>query len=150
MRDQSERLPHEDHEIRSKTVHESYNPATFQNDIALLRLDKPVIYKQHIIPVTNNFTYIHEWGSPNDVSGERNIKTHQANFDQVCLPPPMKKFIGSRATVIGWGRTAHGQSSTPSKLQEVEVEVITIFKLLPYMKMLNLYKLTKTWLSSSV
>ena len=51
VRDQSERLPHEDHEIRSKTVHESYNPATFQNDIALLRLDKPVIYKQHIIPV---------------------------------------------------------------------------------------------------
>merc|ERR1711884_6387 len=93
VRDQSERLPHEDHEIQSKTVHESYNPATFQNDIALLRLDKPVIYKTHIIPV--------------------------------CLPPPMKKFIGSRATVIGWGRTAHGQSSTPSKLQEVEVGVIS-------------------------
>ena len=58
VRDQSERLPHEDHEIRSKTVHESYNPATFQNDIALLRLDKPVIYKQHIIPVTNKFTLL--------------------------------------------------------------------------------------------
>ena len=70
VRDQSERLPHEDHEIQSKTVHEEYNPATFQvsiekankksetfnpiafqNDIALLRLDKPVIYKTHIIPV---------------------------------------------------------------------------------------------------
>ena len=57
MRDQSEKLPHEDHEIRSKTVHESYNPATFQNDIALLRLDKPVIYKQHIIPVANKFAH---------------------------------------------------------------------------------------------
>ena len=67
MRDQSEKLPHEDHEIRSKTVHESYNPATFQNDIALLRLDKPVIYKQHIIPVANKLAL-----GINGVSGVRN------------------------------------------------------------------------------
>ena len=33
VRDQSERLPHEDHEIQSKTVHEEYNPATFQVSI---------------------------------------------------------------------------------------------------------------------
>ena len=93
MKDQSEKYPHEDYPIQSKTVHESYNPATFQNDIALIKLQKEVVYKQHIIPV--------------------------------CLPPPMKKYIGKRATVIGWGRTAHGQSTTPAKLQEVEVEVIS-------------------------
>ena len=93
VRDQSEKLPHEDHDIRSKTVHEKYNPATFQNDIALIRLEKPAIYKQHIVPV--------------------------------CLPPPNVKYVGERATVVGWGRTAHGQSSTPSKLQEVEVKVIS-------------------------
>jgi secreted trypsin-like serine protease len=32
-------------------VNEKYNPATYQNDIALLELSQEVTYKQHIIPV---------------------------------------------------------------------------------------------------
>ncbi len=42
-----------------------------------------------------------------------------------CLPDVKEGFVGSRAVVIGWGRTAHGQITTPARLQEVEVEVIT-------------------------
>ena len=53
------------------------------------------------------------------------IILYKCIFFQVCLPEAKSKYVGDRATVIGWGRTAHGQSRTPDKLQEVEVEVIS-------------------------
>ena len=56
VRSQSERLPHEDYRARSKTVHPGYVPATYQNDIALIRLARPVTFKEHIQPVRTSFT----------------------------------------------------------------------------------------------
>ena len=93
VREQSEKFPHEDYDIEKKYEHPDYKPATFQNDLAVIKLNREVTYKEHIIPV--------------------------------CLPPFEESFVGQKAVVIGWGRTAHGQIATPSKLQEVEVEVIT-------------------------
>jgi len=83
VRAQSEPLPHEDYEIERKVVHPSYVAATFQNDIALVRLNRDVQYREHIIPV--------------------------------CLPAPSEDFVGAKAVVIGWGRTAHGQITTPAR-----------------------------------
>ena len=51
LRAQTEQLPHEEFGVRRKVVNEAYNPATYQNDIALLELSQEVTYREHIIPI---------------------------------------------------------------------------------------------------
>ena len=80
VKDQSEKFPHEDYEIERKEVHPDYNPATFQNDIALIKLRKTVVYKEHIIPVNIIPKGIFMKAYIHPIKGLRAVVLHENNF----------------------------------------------------------------------
>ncbi|KAF7489923.1 Serine proteinase stubble [Sarcoptes scabiei] len=51
LRAQTEQYPYEEYAVKRRIVHEGYNPATYQNDIALLELNQDVIFRPHILPI---------------------------------------------------------------------------------------------------
>ncbi|CAL8124258.1 unnamed protein product [Orchesella dallaii] len=69
---------HQEKGIKKKIVHPSYNFFTYENDLALLKLETPVnlTATPHIVPI--------------------------------CLPGSDDLLIGENATVTGWGRLSEG------------------------------------------
>ncbi|XP_077564125.1 trypsin-1-like isoform X1 [Haemaphysalis longicornis] len=83
IRDTTERFPHEEYTVRRKVVNEGFDRRNFKNDIALLELSHPVVFREHIIPIClptkgENFT-----GGFGTVSGWGRLKYGQSYIPNV-------------------------------------------------------------------
>ncbi|XP_064470653.1 serine proteinase stubble-like isoform X2 [Ornithodoros turicata] len=83
IRDTSERYPHEEYTVKRKVVNEGFDRRNFKNDIALLELSHPVIFREHIIPIClpekgENFT-----GDKATVSGWGRLKYGQSYIPNI-------------------------------------------------------------------
>ena len=116
VREQTERLPHEDFGLEAKYVHPAYSPADFRNDVALVRLQRDVVFKvNHSVKLSKMPTAV-----------IKILLSFQEHIIPVCLPGLRQHFVGQYAFVVGWGRTEHGVAQTPSLLQVRTEEEKTI------------------------
>lgn len=121
VRDASERLLHEEFNVERKEVGDELRYLIFVRE---LRCETVVE-----ILLSEIVSQVHPQYSPtdfrNDVALVKLSRTvaFKQHIVPVCLPAKNLKISGRTATVAGWGRTRHGQSSAPSVLQEVDVEV---------------------------
>lgn len=87
---------HQDVVIASKISHEGFNPVSFQNDIAILRLAKRVDFTAEVQPIC----------LPTDPT----IRN--------------KNYVNFRPFVAGWGATSFNGPSSPT-LREVQIPVVS-------------------------
>lgn len=97
-------FPYEERDVQTLFVHPEFYAGTLYNDIAVLRLDRPVGSSQapHISPA--------------------------------CLPEPSADFSGARCWTTGWGKDAfgdYGKYQNILKVRNHEVIVAT-FRTLAY------------------
>ncbi|XP_022124821.2 trypsin-7 [Pieris rapae] len=96
--------------VASIIRHLRYNPSTYDNDIALLKLDKRI----DLSSAVKKRAGLEEEES--DVS--------DVGVRPVCLPPANLSFSNETAMVSGWGTTEEG-GSVSSTLQEVHVPILS-------------------------
>ncbi|XP_014281064.2 serine proteinase stubble isoform X2 [Halyomorpha halys] len=89
-------FPYEERDVQTLYVHPDFYAGTLYNDIAILRLDRPV-------------------GS-----------SQAPHISAACLPEPSADFSGSRCWTTGWGKDAFGDyGKYQNILKEVDVPVLS-------------------------
>ena len=82
--------------LASMKIHERYDDVTFENDIAILKLAKPVTFTRNIRPIC----------LPKEALSREEFNA---------------KFAGKKATAMGWGMTFNGSAS--KFLKHVELPI---------------------------
>ncbi|RZC33800.1 Trypsin and/or DUF1986 domain containing protein [Asbolus verrucosus] len=95
--------------VASIIRHRNFDQDTYNHDIALLKLRKPVEFSKNIRPIC----------LPSSNDSNLHIRRNFNNF--VAARDP----AGKTGTVVGWGRTAEG-GMLPNVVQEVQVPILTL------------------------
>ncbi|XP_075976296.1 trypsin-1-like [Anticarsia gemmatalis] len=113
-----------DRKVSKVIVHQRYNPGTYDNDIALLRLDER-------IDLSNVVKRARADDEPTTTEGEIEGTTSQPEPEEedyrirpVCLPTAGLSYTKECGVVIGWGVTEQG-GFVSNTLQEVKVPIVS-------------------------
>ncbi|XP_060534721.1 uncharacterized protein LOC132707072 [Cylas formicarius] len=87
--------PYIERDVAALTVHPEFYAGTLYNDLAVLRMDKPVDWSKH------------------------------PHISPACLPHPQDDYTGARCWTTGWGKDAFGDfGKYQNILKEVDVPIV--------------------------
>lgn len=108
--------------------HPRYNPGTYDNDIAMLRLDKPIDLSAAVKKRASNdeveTTTESEGTTGTDGTTTTTTEKDEPTIRPVCLPPAGLSYTKDCGLVIGWGVTEQGGTVSPV-LREVQVPIVS-------------------------